>query len=119
DALGSELERCRAAVAAAEAEAPVPTCPDWDVRHLAEHTGSVHRWAAHMVANVSPERVPGAQLDFELPETADGLPAWLAAGGRRLLDALRGADPDAGMWGWGSDQHARFWSRRMVHETTV
>ena len=23
------------------------------------------------------------------------------------------------MWAWGSDQHARFWPRRMLHETTV
>jgi uncharacterized protein (TIGR03083 family) len=23
------------------------------------------------------------------------------------------------MWAWGADQHVRFWSRRMVHETIV
>jgi len=23
------------------------------------------------------------------------------------------------MWAWGADQHARFWPRRMLHETTV
>jgi uncharacterized protein (TIGR03083 family) len=23
------------------------------------------------------------------------------------------------MWAWGSDKHARFWPRRMLHETTV
>src|SRR5439155_11719350 len=33
--------------------------------------------------------------------------------------ALRAADPDAPMWAWGADQHVRFWSRRMLHETTI
>ena len=23
------------------------------------------------------------------------------------------------MWAWGADQHARFWARRMLHETTI
>jgi hypothetical protein len=23
------------------------------------------------------------------------------------------------MWAWGPDKHARFWSRRMLHETAV
>ena len=32
---------------------------------------------------------------------------------------LRAADPDARMWAWGPDKHARFWSRRMLHETAV
>jgi hypothetical protein len=32
---------------------------------------------------------------------------------------LRAADPDARMWAWGPDNHVRFWSRRMLHETAV
>ena len=29
------------------------------------------------------------------------------------------ADPGSSMWAWGADQHARFWSRRQLHETLV
>jgi uncharacterized protein (TIGR03083 family) len=32
---------------------------------------------------------------------------------------LVSANPDDAMWAWGKDQHVRFWSRRLVHETAV
>ncbi|SCK59943.1 TIGR03083 family protein [Streptomyces sp. SceaMP-e96] len=34
-------------------------------------------------------------------------------------DAFAATDPDAPMWAWGVDQHARFWMRRMLFETLV
>src|SRR5206468_2913885 len=55
----------------------------------------------------------------EEPDDPAKLADWFADGGRALVDTLRAADPDAPMWSWGADQHARFWSRRMLHETTV
>src|SRR2546423_15248051 len=36
-----------------------------------------------------------------------------------LQEAFAGADPDAPMWAWGADKHARFWSRRMLFETMI
>jgi uncharacterized protein (TIGR03083 family) len=36
-----------------------------------------------------------------------------------MTAVFRGADPDAPVWGWGSDKHARFWPRRMLHETAI
>jgi len=36
-----------------------------------------------------------------------------------LASTLLAADPDDEMWGWGRDQHVRFWSRRQLHETLV
>ena len=89
------------------------------MRDLAEHLGSVHRWAGHMVRNLSPERVPSRTLDLGMPADDAGIPTWLVAGNEALLDTFRAADPDAAMWAWGADQHARFWPRRMLHETTV
>ena len=38
---------------------------------------------------------------------------------RPWLQRCARADPDASMWVWGADPHVRFWSRRMLHETTV
>ena len=97
----------------------VPTCPDWSVAELGAHVGGVHRWATAMVAVLSPKRISAGKLDLGTPEDPKAFPAWLLAGVEPLVGALRSADPDAPMWSWGSDQHARFWSRRMIHETTV
>jgi uncharacterized protein (TIGR03083 family) len=98
---------------------PVPTCPDWTLADLVLHTGSVHRWAAQMVGSLAQARLPSADVVLDLPDDVSGYPDWLAAGAELLVSAFAAADPDAPMWAWGADQHARFWPRRMLHETTV
>src|SRR3954454_4414938 len=117
--LAAEIDALAALTATADPARPVPTCPDWNVRELVEHIGTIHRWAAHMVAARSPERVSPRKLDLGIPESPDGLPGWIEAGGEILLGALRAAEPDDEMWAWGADKHVRFWPRRMVHETAV
>ena len=102
-----------------EPEARVPTCPDWSVADLVRHTGGIHRWARTMVAGLSQERLSGKKVALDAPEHDRDLPAWLADGSTELVETFRSADPDAPMWAWGSDKHARFWSRRMIHESTV
>jgi uncharacterized protein (TIGR03083 family) len=115
----AEIGRLAQVVANADPAARVPTCPDWSVQQLAEHVGGVHRWAEHHVRTLSPVRVPGRDVSLETPEDPKELPAWLDRGADLLAETLRAADPDAPVWGWGSDKHVRFWSRRMLHETTV
>ncbi|MFB7509673.1 maleylpyruvate isomerase N-terminal domain-containing protein, partial [Streptomyces broussonetiae] len=46
-------------------------------------------------------------------------PGWVAAGEPAVAAVLRATDPDAAMWTWGEDPHARFWARRMLFETLV
>jgi uncharacterized protein (TIGR03083 family) len=96
----------------------VPTCPDWNVGDLVEHVGLVHRWATAQVEALTPERIPAATLGIIAPDEADR-PAWLSAFIPRMVEVFRAADPDAPMWAWGEDKHARFWPRRMTHETTI
>ncbi len=105
-------------VRGADLAAPVPTCPGWSLADLAEHTGIIHRWAAEMVRRLSPERLDRERMDVPVPEPA-ARPDWLTDGGAHVVAAFRAADPAAPMWAWGADQHARFWPRRMLHETTV
>jgi hypothetical protein len=71
-------------------DAKVPTCPDWQVRDLLKHTGTVHRWARAFVAEGHPDRVP-----FPDQPDLDGgeLLAWFREGHRLLVDALGSADP--------------------------
>lgn len=117
-ALEVEINRFAGLLAAADPGAPVPTCPEWTVRDLVDHLGSVHRWAGEMVRERSPERLPREEMTFETA-TDDDLAGWLRDGGDALVATLRDADPNDAMWAWGPDQHARFWSRRQLHETAI
>jgi uncharacterized protein (TIGR03083 family) len=119
DLLAPELERLAAAVEAADPGAAVPGCPDWNVADLAGHIGGVHRWAGHHVRTLSPKRISSSKLRIHVPDDPEQLPDWLRTGGAELLETLLAADPYAEMWAWGADQHARFWSRRMLHETAI
>jgi uncharacterized protein (TIGR03083 family) len=109
-----------ALAAAARAVGPdtvVPATPEWTMAKLVKHCGTTHRWAA---ANAERGvRVSPRDLDLGLPEDAAALPDWFEAGAADLVRVLRATDPDTPAWSWGADQHARFWGRRMAHETAV
>ena len=117
--VADEIERFAVLVDRADPAAGVPTCPGWTATDLITHMGTIHRWAGHMVANRSPERVSAKTIDLAIPTAPDGLAPWVRDGAAILVDALKNADPDDAMWAWGADQHVRFWSRRMLLETAV
>jgi uncharacterized protein (TIGR03083 family) len=119
DAIGPEIERLAAVSRPVDPTKPVPTCPDWTMASLLQHVGTIHRWVTAMVAQLTPKRLRRSDLDLGIPDDERDLAEWIAAGATPLLTTLRNADPDAGMWAWGIDQHARFWSRRLVHETCI
>lgn len=119
DRVYAEIERFATVVRDADPAGPVPTCPDWTLGDLVRHTGVIHRWAAAMVRDLAPRRYMRDELDLGVPDDPRDYSNWLAAGGGRLAETLRAGDPDAAMWAWGADQRVRFWSRRMLHETTV
>ncbi|MGH9032153.1 MAG: maleylpyruvate isomerase family mycothiol-dependent enzyme [Acidimicrobiia bacterium] len=119
EALDHEIARFAGAVRGADLATPVPTCPGWTVADLIEHTGIVERWAAEMVRQLAPERLDRRRLDVPVPDDRAQLPQWLADGAGDVVAAFGASDPDAAMWAWGADKHARFWPRRMLHETTV
>ena len=114
--LAQEVERFARLVEEVPADARVPGCPDWAVRDLTFHLGTVHRWAAGLVGALVQTRIGRSDDVVDPgPPSAD----WLRAGGTVLVGALRAVDPDTPMWAWGPDQHVRFWSRRQHHETLV
>ncbi len=116
DLLEGEVERFAALVETTPPSRSVPSCPDWTVRDLALHLGTVHRWAEHLVRVRAPARIPSSEMGLS-EGPVDG--EWILRGGAALLSTLRASDPAASMWAWGSDQHVRFWSRRQLHETLV
>ncbi|WP_046729294.1 maleylpyruvate isomerase family mycothiol-dependent enzyme [Streptomyces humi] len=119
ETLDREGRSLAAAAEAAGPDAKVPTCPDWQVRDLLRHTGTVHRWAAGVVTDAHPEPRP-----FPGPPDLDGaeLVAWYRDSHRRLVETL--ADAPAGLSCWTFHpapvaSPLAFWTRRQAHETTV
>lgn len=104
------------AAADAALDAAVPTCPEWDVRALLDHTGMIHRWAA---ANVRNGADRGAPYLENAP--ADGVLEWFRDGHAALVQTLRDTDPDAPCWAFlaGAPSTATFWARRQAHETSI
>lgn len=120
DMFVAEADRLAAVARGGDLGAPVPTCPGWTVAKLVKHVGTAYAWAAGMVrAGASETPVAGRSLELGLPDDPSGLPDWLTAGARRTTAQLRDAGPDAPAWTFGPVPHARFWSRRMLHETLV
>lgn len=119
-----QIERIRidgeALARAAEAgslDARVPGCPDWDVELLLRHIGDVHRWAATIVRDRSPQRL---QRDFEGPAGRDQLLAWYRDGCRALIETLLAGSAADTFWFWGPAPNAlAFWARRQANETAV
>lgn len=103
------------AVAGADPNAQVHTCPEWPLRVLVGHIGQAHRWAAGIVRS-GPTPVPD-------PLAADpGSPGewsgWLHEGAADLADAVQAADTGA-VWTFFGPRPATFWLRRMLHDTIV
>ena len=100
---------------AIDLDTEVPSCPDWTVRDLVVHTGIVHRQKA--------ETVRGGWVDGSPPRPdppGSDLSSWFDAGVLELLDVLSTADLSRPSWTWCNHDHtAKWWARRMAHETTI
>ena len=116
EALDVEITRFSDVLGASDPLRSVPSCPAWSVRDLGEHLGEVHRWAEHLVREHAQVRISSNDMGLDLGPVS---PSWILEGGTQLLATLRKCNPDLAMWAWGADQHARFWSRRQLHETLM
>ncbi len=117
DVITEEAHALAAAARLTGPDAPVPATPEWTMAKLVKHTGTTHRWVLAIAA--TREFANPGDLDLGLPDDPAWYPEWFEAGAATLAATLRAMDPLADMWSWGVDQHARFWCRRMAHETAV
>lgn len=99
-------------------DAPVPTCPAWDVRALVTHQGMVHRWAA---ANLRGDKSHRTADSTGEAAVAPDLLVWFSEGVEVLLGAIREAAHDVNAMVFLKDAPPprRFWARRQAHETTI
>ncbi|MEU3502772.1 maleylpyruvate isomerase family mycothiol-dependent enzyme [Streptomyces hundungensis] len=119
DAVLAETARFVAVVEGADLATPVPSCPGWSLVDLIRHTGSVQRMFSWLLRERVQERPLSRDAALELPAGDDGYPAWLTSSAQVARHAFADIDPDAPMWVWGADPHARFWMRRMLFETLM
>ncbi len=113
-AIADESGNLRRAATRAGLDAPVPSCPDWDVAGLLAHLGRVYRWASACIeANgpVSPAELPD-------PPGRDDLDAWVRDGAEQVLAVLDRPADDAA-WTWVPPPRLGFWQRRQAHETAM
>lgn len=121
---GAYLDHLRAdgdllAIAAGKArpDAPVPTCPDWDVSGLVEHVAAVY---AHKIACMRLQRRPEESEWAHEPPTGQSVVDWFAGTLDELVAELRARGPTAPSFTWyPTNQTVGFWYRRMAHETAV
>lgn len=101
-------------------EEQCPSCPDWTVRRLVEHTGIAHRWVTEIVGRRATERVKRRELPSPPEDAADIVP-WFEEGVDLLVEMLSTTPPDESAWNWSVSQPHKvgFWLRRMAHETVV
>lgn len=106
-----------AAAARSHPDAPIPSCPGWDMTTLLNHLGRVHRWAADAVATRATEPVAFPKRPDEVT------PDWFDAGVEHLAGVLASvADaPDTPVWNFmgATPADASFWIRRQAVETAI
>ena len=112
--VGDEAATLRAAAARAGLEAPVPSCPDWDVAALLAHIGRVHRWVVACIA--ADGRVAPADLD---PPPAGAAVLDYARDAAEGLVAALDRPPDDPAWTFAPPPTIGFWLRRQAQETTM
>jgi uncharacterized protein (TIGR03083 family) len=108
------------AVAQAEPDSAVPTCPEWTVRDLARHMGGVHRWATGFVrGRTEPVHADLDEVVGTWPADAE-LAAWLAEGCADLVAALTEAPDALECWTFlPAPSPLAMWARRQAHETAI
>jgi uncharacterized protein (TIGR03083 family) len=105
------------AIGADRLDVPVPSCPAWNVGQLLGHLGWVYRWvAATLLAD--PADPPHPRTIERAPAGAEVV-GWFAGALQDVLDALDHTEPDRVYSTFIGPQPARWWIRRMAHETTI
>jgi uncharacterized protein (TIGR03083 family) len=95
--------------------AAVPACEGWNVDDLLRHIGGVHHRTALVVAERRTERPD--RTEYAAPH-GNAL-GWYEMGLANLLDVLRTTDPEQPCWTFVGTRPARWWQRRMAHETAI
>ncbi|WP_225827696.1 maleylpyruvate isomerase family mycothiol-dependent enzyme [Streptomyces naphthomycinicus] len=116
-AFRQEAARFLAAIDTARLDAAVPSCPGWTVSDLVAHLAGVYRWHRQHL-----RRRTASTPRHERPEVPEGIHVltWWQREFTAMAEELDAVSPAAPAWNWaGRPPVARFWHRRMAHETAL
>jgi uncharacterized protein (TIGR03083 family) len=120
DAVAREAAALVAAVAAGPLDAPVPSCPEFDVDALATHVGEFCAFWTHVLGEGADGLLARPAAPPSPPVGAGGRADWLEDRAGELVAALRAAPATAAVWTWyPQDRTAAFVARRCSHELTI
>ncbi|CAM06143.1 uncharacterized protein (TIGR03083 family) [Saccharopolyspora erythraea NRRL 2338] len=116
DALEEQASAFRTAAVDAGPDAPVPTCPGWDVTRLVRHLARVYAMA-NLALELGPsDERPAPQ---SVPEDFDAAFDFWNQQLVEFTTALSTADPDRPVWSFFPGGTPSSWTRRMAHETAI
>lgn len=113
--LSDESARFAEVLEAGPLDAPVPSCPDWQLGDLGVHLVNVQRMGAHFLRTA----VQGSP-DAEPPQPEDAAEAVVEATAE-LLAVVDASDPDDACWNFfpTGPQTKGFWIRRQALEVVI
>ena len=115
--LQRESARFASVIGEADHNAPVPTCPEWNVADLIWHVTEVQHFWATVVEDLLQD--PGTVPPLIRPEDRD-LSEMFARQSVRLHDALERRNAEDACWSWHDDGHSVGWvRRRQAHEALI
>jgi uncharacterized protein (TIGR03083 family) len=116
--LQKEIDRFQEGIG--DLDLSVPSCPQWRVRDLVHHVGSVHRLFRRVANEGWLERPPPPVPDDRPDADDDRIVAWAARQSDLLVQALLNLDLGAPRWNFSpGPQVGAFIPRRMHFETLV
>lgn len=127
-ALEREAQLFAGAARRTDLDAPVSSCPGWDVRGLVRHLAEIHLWAAAQVANRAAKMWVDdlSELSAYWPELAVFWPSdtelidWYLETNANLVRELTSAPTDLECRTFlPAPSPLAMWARRQAHETAV
>lgn len=114
--LAEQAAALRSAVLRAGPQAPVPTCPDWDVLGMLRHLTKVYAMVREALTMSPGDSRPAPASP---PKEFDALLTEWDAGLAGLLEELAAAPQNRPVWSFFPGGTPETWTRRMAHETAI
>ena len=108
-------------LARGDLDAPVPTCPEWNLKDLLEHTGQVHRWQTE-ACRVDAGGFPDVTTMQATPADGQSLAEWFQEGVDAAVATMQAVGPGEPRWTWAKPQGgdtSDWYFRRVAQETLV
>ena len=119
-ALLDQTEAFGELIRGADLSTPVPTCPDWTLKHLLRHVGRGSRWASQIIAERRSDPLdPRDVRNGKPPDDLNGAIDWLNGGAQQVIIAVDQVGSDARVWTFLGPRPAGWWIRRRLHEVVV